>query len=245
MANPNPPSAASLMYGNTDYARPTQSAPPPAARPSTPSVLSTAALMYGSTTPSPPQPAAAAAPERVVQTAPTVAAAPVPDEPISIPQQDESGGPSAADLLFDLPQDGVQYGELSIERPEAVPLDLPAEMAAAALPGQLDQVKAAFVSAGIGSTLANALVEQGKEVFRNGPMPADQAAAMEVSTMAELNRKWGSKAPAKIAAAQSVIAEAAQSWPGIVEYLNASGLGNDPKLIARLAARAERRPGKR
>jgi hypothetical protein len=243
MANPTPPSAASLMYGNTDYARPTQSAPPPAAaRPAGPSVLSAAQLMYGSTTP--PQPAAAAAPAPV-KAAPAVAAATVPEpEPISTPRQDESSGPSAADLLFDLPQDGVQYGELSIERPEAVPLDLPAEMAAAAVPGELDQVKAAFVSAGIGSTLANALAEQGKEVFRNGPMPADQAAAMEVSTMAELNRKWGSKAPAKIAAAQSVIAEAAKSWPGIVEYLNASGLGNDPKLIARLAARAERRPGK-
>jgi hypothetical protein len=57
--------------------------------------------------------------------------------------------------------------------------------------------------------------------------------------------RFGKNTEAKIAAAQSVVAAAAVKWPGIKDWLEKSGMGNDPKLIQRLAARAERRPGKR
>jgi hypothetical protein len=39
--------------------------------------------------------------------------------------------------------------------------------------------------------------------------------------------------------------QASVKWSGLKEYLNATGLGSDPKLIQQLVARAERRPGRR
>jgi hypothetical protein len=240
--NPTPPSAAELLYGSTDYgnrAPKPAASPPVVTRPAGPSVLSAAQALYGGSHPAPPQPAAPAR----VQAAPVAAAAPTVPATAAKP---ESNGPSAAELLYgDLPQDGIQYGEPVLDRPEAVPLDLPKDMAAAAQAGELDLVRHAFVDAGIGHQLANALVEDAKAAYLAGPMPADKVAAMEVSTMAALTKKWGSKTEAKIAAAQSVIADAAVRWPGIKDWLEQSGMGNCPKLIQRLAARAERRPGKR
>jgi hypothetical protein len=41
------------------------------------------------------------------------------------------------------------------------------------------------------------------------------------------------------------INEAEKRWPGVKAYLNATGLGSDPKLIKQLVARAERRPDRR
>ena len=44
--------------------------------------------------------------------------------------------------------------------------------------------------------------------------------------------------------ARGMINEAEKRWPGVKVYLNATGLGSEPKLIRQLAARAERRPGR-
>jgi hypothetical protein len=43
--------------------------------------------------------------------------------------------------------------------------------------------------------------------------------------------------------ARGMINEAEKRWPGVKAYLNATGLGGEPKLIRQLVARAERRPG--
>ena len=42
-----------------------------------------------------------------------------------------------------------------------------------------------------------------------------------------------------------MINAAEAKWPGVKAYLNATGLGSDPKLIQQLVARAERRPGRK
>jgi hypothetical protein len=242
------PSAAELLYGSADYGRPKQSAPPPAAaRSAGPSVLSAAQSLYGGSHPL--QPAASAAPAPV-QAAPAAPHAQVPEpEPKPAPRPEDEGRQTAADLFFgDTPDDGaeyVNYGEMALDSVAAVALDLPAEMAAAAQAGEMDQAREAFVAAGIGHTLAGALVEQAKEAFRAGPVPADRLAAMETETRAALQKRFGKNTEAKIAAAQSIVAEAAVKWPGIKDWLEQSGMGNCPKLIQRLAARAERRPGKR
>jgi hypothetical protein len=39
--------------------------------------------------------------------------------------------------------------------------------------------------------------------------------------------------------------EAEAKWPGLTDYLNRTGLGSDPRLIQKLAARAEHRPERR
>ena len=44
--------------------------------------------------------------------------------------------------------------------------------------------------------------------------------------------------------ARGMINEAEKWWPGVKAYLNATGLGSEPKLIRQLVARAECRPGR-
>jgi hypothetical protein len=58
--------------------------------------------------------------------------------------------------------------------------------------------------------------------------------------MEALTAKWGDRAGEKIELAKGMIRDAEKQWPGLTNYLNATGLGSDPKLVAR----AERRPGR-
>jgi hypothetical protein len=63
--------------------------------------------------------------------------------------------------------------------------------------------------------------------------------------MKVLQERWGDQVPAKLELARSMIQKASTKWPGLKEYLNATGLGSDAKLIQQLVARTERRPGHR
>jgi hypothetical protein len=63
----------------------------------------------------------------------------------------------------------------------------------------------------------------------------------EADAMAELRRTWGRQTDAKIALARGAIAEMQARYPGTVEALNRTGLGNDPAFIRKIAARASRR----
>jgi hypothetical protein len=42
---------------------------------------------------------------------------------------------------------------------------------------------------------------------------------------------------------RGMIPEAEAKWPRLTDCLNLTGLGSDPRLIQKLATRAERRPG--
>jgi hypothetical protein len=46
-------------------------------------------------------------------------------------------------------------------------------------------------------------------------------------------------------ATRGMIRDVEAKWPKLTNYLTATGLGGDPRLIQKLAARAERRPGRR
>ena len=88
------------------------------------------------------------------------------------------------------------------------------------------------------------LVRQGIEASRAGPLSAEQVERMNGNGMAALTAKWGDQTAAKLALAKGMIREAEAKWPGLRNYLNATGLGSDPRLIQQLVARAERRPGR-
>ena len=59
--------------------------------------------------------------------------------------------------------------------------------------------------------------------------------------MAELTRTWGTQTEAKIEAARSVIAEMEARYPGTIRHLEATGLGNSPDFIRKVATLAARR----
>lgn len=158
--------------------------------------------------------------------------APIPQSPV----QTGSAQPSdPALVLYDTPSDGVWYGEPPFEQPDAVPINLPQDVVGQIGAGELPQVKAAFVSAGVGQTLANSFLDQATSAIRE-PITTTPEQAHAV-----LRQKFGAGADAKIAAARATIARAAEKWPQVYEFLDRSGLGNSPRLIEQLAAHAERR----
>ena len=91
----------------------------------------------------------------------------------------------------------------------------------------------------------NDLLRQGITASRRGLLSVEQVERRNADGMATRQAKWGDRTTEKLALAKGMIDEASQRWPGLKVYLNATGLGSDPKLIQQLVARAERRPGRR
>lgn len=164
------------------------------------------------------------------------AASPAPST--SPPVQTAPPTPDPATLLYDTPPDGVFYGEPALDRAEAVPVDLPQDVAGQLGPDELPQVKAALIAAEVGHTLAGSFVQQATAAMRS-PITTTPEQAADA-----LRQKFGAAADAKIAAARGMIEKAAEKWPAVWDFLDRTGLGNSPKLIEQLAARAARR-GKR
>ena len=143
------------------------------------------------------------------------------------------------------PMDGVRYDEVELTSPNEFSLDVPEDLAANLGEGEAQQIVSSFIEAGIGRTMAVDLVRQGIEASRRGPLSVEAVERMNGDGMKALREKWGDRAGEKIQLARSVINAAERKWPGVKDYLNATGLGSDPKLIQQLVARAERRPGRR
>jgi hypothetical protein len=148
-------------------------------------------------------------------------------------------------LYGDLPNgDGVRYDEVELSSPTEFALEVPDDLAANLADGEAQQIVSAFIESGVGRTMAIDLLRQGIEASRRGPLSDDQVQERNASSMQDLQAKWGDKAGQKIQLAKGMIDAAERKWPGVKAYLNATGLGSDPKLIQQLVARAERRPGR-
>jgi len=102
--------------------------------------------------------------------------------------------------------------------------------------GVLGRLREGLAEAGAGRTLA-------AELFADA-VRAEQGAEFKISRTsaeADLRREFGASYDAKVAAAQSVVAEVAKKCPEIYDFLNRTGLGNDPGFIRKVAAAAGRR----
>jgi hypothetical protein len=124
-------------------------------------------------------------------------------------------------------------------------LEPPDDLRANLQDGEQQKIVESFVASGIGLTQAQTFVKMGVEASRRGPLSDDQVQRRNADGMAALQAKWGDRTGEKIQMAKGMIRDAEKQWPGLTNYLNATGLGSDPKLIAQLVARAERRPGRR
>ncbi|HTJ91243.1 MAG TPA: hypothetical protein VL356_13845 [Acidocella sp.] len=90
----------------------------------------------------------------------------------------------------------------------------------------------AFVAAGAGQTVARELFADAAAAAKPGYTPPSAAAAE-----AELRQLWGSQYETKINGAAELVRKAAAVDPSITEFLERTGLGNDPKFIRKVAAR--------
>jgi hypothetical protein len=141
--------------------------------------------------------------------------------------------------------DGVRYDEVELTSPNEFSLDVPEDLAANLGEGEAQQIVSSFIESGVGRTMAIDLVRQGIEASRRGPLSDDQVQRRNADGMKDLQAKWGPKTGEKLELAKGMIREAEKQWSGLRNYLNATGLGSDPKLIQQLVARAERRPGRK
>jgi hypothetical protein len=160
-----------------------------------------------------------------------------------IDEQRRQEDAETANKLFDLPMDadGPRFDEPLMDRFTA---EIPDEMAANLQPGEGEQIGQAFIAAGLGNTTAASFMRMGVEASRRGPLSEQQIERRNAEGMQALQERWGDQTGAKLELAKGMIREAEKQWPGLKAYLNATGLGSDPKLIQQLVARAERRPGR-
>jgi hypothetical protein len=156
-------------------------------------------------------------------------------------RQEEEG---RANRLYDLPMtdDGPRFDEPVMDRFTA---EIPDDLAVNLKDGEGEQIGQALIAAGLGNTTAASFLQMGVEASRKGPLADHEIAKHNSDGMKALKERWGDQTGAKLQTAKAMIQKASAKWPGLTNYLNATGLGSDPKLIQQLVARAERRPGRR
>jgi hypothetical protein len=145
--------------------------------------------------------------------------------------------PEAATRLYDIPEtrgfvnwtEGqAQPGQISLDPPSG--WDETPEVAA-----DRQAVADAMAASGAGASLAR---ELWSDITAAAARPVTTT---EADGLAELRRVWGNQTEAKLAVARGRIAEMAAKYPGTMDYLNRTGLGNDPAFIRKIVARAGRR----
>jgi len=94
-------------------------------------------------------------------------------------------------------------------------------------PVERDQALGSFVKAGLGVTQAQALWQAGMQALKE-PITTNTVGALEA---------LGPDADSLVADARAAVAKAEKTWPSIKDFLNRSGLGNDPATIRFLAQR--------
>lgn len=176
----------------------------------------------------------------------TVAASPAGEKPTAaeIDEQRRQDDADRANALYDLPMepDGPRFDEPVMDR---FTVEIPDDLVDNLQPGEQTQIGEGLVAAGLGLTTAASFIKMGVAASRNGPLSDHQIQQRNADGMKALEQRWGDQVPAKLALAKAMIKEASAKWPGLTNYLNATGLGSDPRLIQELVARGERRPGRR
>lgn len=101
----------------------------------------------------------------------------------------------------------------------------------------------AFLGMGVGVTGAGAAMSIARE---HAAEAAAGRVVTEAESVAQLEGWFGGEAGADraIADARATVREAERMWPGLRDYLNRTGLGNNPKMIAALARHHRTRAGR-
>lgn len=146
---------------------------------------------------------------------------------------------------YEAPEDaGAYHLGLNLSKPE-----LQAEHSAVPVTA-VQEIGEAMHAAGLPDYMGRQLYERGIELYLEAGEGGPDEAALERSQqlgMGELVSKHGdAEAAAMIRDARAVVGLAAKSNPNVVEWLEATGLGNDPHTIETLArfARVQRMRGR-
>lgn len=92
----------------------------------------------------------------------------------------------------------------------------------------------------IGTAIANIAGRHIAEMPGYDTLQAGAKDAYRITERSKLDRMWGDQAPANIALATQLVKEIEAKKPGIVAFLEVTGLGNNSNVIAQLAGQARR-----
>ena len=105
---------------------------------------------------------------------------------------------------------------------------------------EYELVKKVALRMGMGITRVGALAALTENWAKHGPHKLTDDQAMKI-----LQKRYGDKLEAKLAAARAMLEECCQDWADMKRFLEASRLGSHPKFIRLLIEQAEKRSGKR
>jgi hypothetical protein len=115
--------------------------------------------------------------------------------------------------------------------PEAAGFSLAPEAAT-----ERGEVREALAAVGVSRTEVESIWQAALASAAPSYKPATQEA-----TISALRAEWGTGYERNIASARAAVALAAQRSPAIVKHLEATGLGNDPAFIRKMAHAGKRR----
>lgn len=180
-----------------------------------------------------PQPPAQATQQRA-QEAPRDAAADE-GEPVAPTPAEQPG--AARQLYDDNPPTGrkVVWDEAAVAKADEIVLDH-SLYAHADKSEEGDKARAklaeAFAAAGAGPTIAAELFADAMRAARGTYKPTSTEDAAK-----ELRERWGDQFQSKIDACRQLVQKAAAKDPSVIQFLDHTGLGNDPLFIRKIAAR--------
>jgi hypothetical protein len=128
---------------------------------------------------------------------------------------------------------GVNPEGMALDNPSQVSIDMPPDWLSEGTPEMIEEAKMGFHAA----DMPQEMISDFTHVFMHHAV-TPVTTTIEQSN-AELRQIYGDKAPEKIALAQKLVAKAAVKWPGIKDYLERYGTGNDTGVILKVIARAE------
>ena len=92
----------------------------------------------------------------------------------------------------------------------------------------------------IGSAVSKIAGQHMADMPRYADMPVQAQEAYRITEQSKLDRLWGNQAPGNISLARKLVSEIEAKQPGLVAFLERSGLANNSQVVAQIAAQARR-----
>ena len=129
--------------------------------------------------------------------------------------------------------------------PPATPQDYRFEMqpASGVQPAQLRAVQQWCHSARLPQAIAQSLYSEVERGARAAPPTPAELHAQSAAGLAELRRTWGERTGAMLGLGRRLVAEVGGTHPDLIDFLESSGAGSNPRVVRQLAEHAARMYG--
>ena len=160
---------------------------------------------------------------------------------------DEAGVEPAAtskpDTLVDPESDQLDQTMASAFSAPATPADYRLEIVDGYVPEAGSNFREVAHAAGLDQPMTKLLYDSHNKVAERGIPDAETLSREGREGEWTMRRMWGPSFDENVAYARAEVQRVSKFEPGLIGYLNATGLGNDPRLVAAFASRGRARSG--